>query len=785
MFISQIGQKRAQTITLTLSLLVLSCQARDGKHASLVSPPLPSLAPHWPTKSTLTPTSSDSLLVTGDMSPTPTESLFATPSASLQPTTSPLPEIAASPIQSPIPIPIPTPSPSPIVEITSGADSGLSMVLASPSAYDELVYHAREFSIVAQPSFSGGDITVSVHFDQALTEPVKLYREREHAYGASDKIAERMGRPEMRSVAFTITKSGDYKTATTEKYLPSQGALLNDRRSMEVEQEFEFESSVSRSAQRHVATINTAPWWYLKNFLNIDPYVLYPVIVFLHGMGSEYRPGQLFGNLKSALRASFTRLPKLRQAIWWTPIYDSRLAIVENREIIKKKLFENFGAVPLYFVAHSMGALLARDLAADPLLAPHVIGGSLLGGANIGSPFMPQKRMRASILGQPDATALLAAQKLSLATTLPNILEVAASQKPFNEIVSMLDEGFTSRGALCLASGRTDIPVVQTSVWLNTGLFPLSVFETLSNDDRFILPCQYASYYGLPESLKRYRDGKCFTNFVQALRWHEENQQLTSEPRWTVYAGHYRGDELRVSRQSFLMKLVRPELLAAFLLKTPTAEEEALQFSAGVMNERVTLDGTPKRLTDGLVDIEDALLLRDGAYIEASDSRVDNLRVDHETIRTRLPSDVREYHVLLRSHRGIIAGKTDDDPELFGFLADDIVDAIQRFTDRSEAFGTSDIQEVVKIVKDQYERRETFWIGDTEYFYEYTIKNPQFSVCAGKSHCREVTFVIEKRLYKRVTDGYRWEDWYVGRDPDTQGRVTTYRVWKSWRVLLP
>lgn len=230
---------------------------------------------------------------------------------------------------------------------------------------------------------------------------------------------------------------------------------------------------------------------------------------------------------------------------------------------------------------------------------------------------------------------------------------------------------------------------------------------------------------------------------------------------------------------------MRPELLAALLLKSAASEEEALQFSGGVMNERVTLDGIPKRLSDGLVDTEDALLLRDGTYIERADSLADNLKVNHDAIRARLPGDVKEYHVLLRSHRGIIAGKTDDDPELFGLLIGDIVDAIQHFNDRSDVFSANDTQETLKIIKDQYERRETLWLGDTEYFYQYTVKNPQFSTCIGESLCREARFTIEKRLYKRVTDGATWEDWYEGRDPDISGRVKAYRIWKNWRVFLP
>lgn len=789
MFISRMRQKGVRIIALILPLLALSCQARDGKLASLITPPLPSLAPQRPIQFTPAPALSDSLPVTHDAPPTQAESPIVIPSETPSPTVSVPSSATPLPEQTPTPIPTPTPSSSPPVEITNGADRGLSIILASPSVYSYLVHHAQEFSVIAQPSFNEAVATLSVRFDQSPSKPVKLYREREHEYGASDKIAEQMPLSGTRMVTFTINKPGDYKTATAEKYQPPPGALMDDNRISEAEQGYEFNGaqrqSSTLSTRRHIATINTAPWWYLKNFLNLDPYALHPVIVFLHGMGSEYRSGQLFGNLKNALRAAVITYPSLREAVWWTPVYDSRLTIVENKEIIKNKLLRIFGAAPLYFVAHSMGALLARDLAADPALRPNVIGGSLLGGANVGSPFVPQKRMRASILGQPDATAILTAQKLSLAATLPNVLEVAASQKPFNEIVSMLDEGFTSRGALCLASGRADVPVTQTSVWLNTGFFPLPVSETLSDDDRFVLPCQYAPYYGLPESLKRYRNGKCFTNFAHALRWHEENQQLINEARWVVYAGHYRGDELRASRRAFLLKLMRPELLAAFLLKTPTAEEEALQFSGGVMNERVTLGGTPKRLSDGLVDVEDALLLRDGAYIEAYDSRVNDLKVDHGIIRARLPGDVREYHVLLRSHRGIIAGKTDDDPELFGLLIGDIVDAIQRFKERGSTFTSNDSQETLKIIKSQYERRETLWIYDTEYFYEYIVKYPQFNICAGESHCRDIRFTIEKRLYKRVTDGYAWEDRYVGRDPDITGRVMAYRVWESWCVLLP
>lgn len=420
---------------------------------------------------------------------------------------------------------------------------------------------------------------------------------------------------------------------------------------------------------------------------------------------------------------------------------------------------------------------MARDLADDPDLKDLVVGGVMLAGAN-GSPWMPKSRMRPSIADQPDSTALLAAQTLALAKTMPNITETLFQSKSLPSLVRALDEGMTSKGALSLATARDDIPTRTYQLRLNVGIYPFPLQETLTADDAFTLPCSDQYFPQKPRDT-RIRYGSCFANFARELRIWEHEQKLDNVPRWYAYAGLFRGNELRSARTTFLQRLTSMEAIIRFMTDTTgPMDEEALRFAASLLADRITKDGVLKRFSDGLVDPEDAWLLEDGPSIESPLSERDNLVVDQSIVQRRLPRDIIAARAFYRSHREIVVGLSPNDHELFTPIAQDIGALLSAYRSQGDAYVDSELDSVRSEIEKSYHMVQGSYDSSGRVVAVKTttvqFRPPVF--CGQDAPCVDVPYDVIQ-IYDNRT---------VNRQTITVLKSESrraYRVWRAWRLF--
>ncbi len=691
------------------------------------------------------------------------------------------------------PTPLVTPPPLFLVVTPTPLEVGSSSVqpriiiegpeVAALKADEKQTVHAVLLDQAHLISVEGSLKTVATHslsipIAPTLRDAMNVYRARDDVYGSFDGNGKASINTSANKATFEVKGSGDYLISGDEIYIPPTDALIPipDAAQEKVETEKDGApiaiSSLRTTRTRRIAS--AIPNLHVKNYLGRDPFVLEPVILFLHGMG-EREPLLLWRNCMNYLRNTVGNKELFKGVPFFVPTYNSSNAVHVSKEWIKSKIFELFGSVPLILACHSMGCLVARDLAADPEISDLVVGGVLLAGANLGSPWVPKKRMRSSLTNQPDATALLTAQTAALAKVMPHILEYSQRAKSLSSLVQSLDEGLTSKGALSLATARGDIPRVPFQTRLTIWPYTVPFREVLSEEDAYVLPCDPGFFPQTPtKTVIRY--GRCYANFAHELRVWERQRGLI--PRWYAYAGYYRGAELRSARESFLQRLASTELLKRYLSdSTRELDEEGLKFAASLLADRITRGGVRKRFSDGLVDPEDVWMLEDGPYIESATSRRDNLQLDEGVIRQRLPRDVINYRSFLRSHSQIVRGLSENDSELFGAIAQDMGSLMQQHTSQGSDYQESDLDGIRDEIKKTY--------------YNYQLVYDVYDrIVAAK--ITSVAFRQTTQCSTRVGCADLFYDVILTTDNKKTGTTTTtilksesrraYRVWRAWRL---
>ena len=358
-----------------------------------------------------------------------------------------------SPFQSPLPsTPDITPTPPHIV--IDGSEDGFLKADEQQTVHTAFLEDAHLVSIKGTQSLSASH-SLSLPLKKEPRGTLNVYRARDASYGSFDTIGKASLSADARTATFAFTSPGDHLLAGEETYIPpSQVVVVTPdavQESFEVEVDNQVLAATSLQTRYRRRIASTTPNLHVRNYLGRDPFVLQPVVLLLHGMDERDAP-KLWRNITVYLRTKAANKGLFKGMPFFIPTYNSLNAVHVSKEWVKQQLFERFGSVPIILACHSMGCLVARDLAADPDVRDLVVGGVLLAGANLGSPWVPKKRTRPSLASQPDATTLLTAQTLALAKVMPNGIESPQITQSLSQLVQSFDEGLTSKGALTRVS---------------------------------------------------------------------------------------------------------------------------------------------------------------------------------------------------------------------------------------------------------------------------------------------------------------------------------------------
>jgi len=228
-----------------------------------------------------------------------------------------------------------------------------------------------------------------------------------------------------------------------------------------------------------------------------------------------------------------------------------------------------------------------------------------------------------------------------------------------------------------------------------------------------------------------------------------------------------------------MRRLVSPEAIALFLAdQTGILDEEALKFAASLLADRITSTGIQKRLTDGLVDDEDAFLLDDGPSIESAQSRRDNLLVDSAIVEQRRPKDVIATREVLRSHREIVHGTSANDSELFGSIAADFGALLTNYRSQPLSYEDSELDSVREEIKKSYYATQTIqdFRGSILGIETTTARFTSAAPCTQTTPCVDLSYDVE-RIF---------QDWNTGKItiiPVKSESRRAYRVWRAWRLF--
>lgn len=706
--------------------------------------------------------------------------IFATSSTSPMPLETALPTSSYSPTATPQTL-IPSSTPNPTIPPTAWVDDSIKTevrITEREAPQAPFMEEAHLLSLEAIGTY-GGASPVFVRISPSTPPTLDTYLFRKKSHGSSDYTGPANVDVSAGRASFVAKELGEYLLAGNETYFPPSDVDISIDRPVSESVDFESNTQeVSSSALQALGRrriMSVSPNLHVRNYLQEKQYRLRPLILYFHGMGERY-PKKSWENITSYLKNSAANREQLKGTIFSILQYDSLQAVHVSKERIKAVLLQTTGSVPILVVCHSMGCLEARDFMADPDMKDLFIGGIMLGAAN-GSPWVPKKRMRPSMTGQPDATALLTAQTAALAKVLPNMMESYFSSKSLSELVSMFDEGMTSKGALSLATARDDIPTATYQLRFNIGIYPMRFSETLTPDDVFTLPCS-DKYFPQTPRTTRIRYGKCYANFARELRQWERQQGLDTVPRWYAYAGYFRGNELRSARETFLKRFVSMEAARRFFTDTTgPMDEEALKFAASLLSDRVTKDGIPKRITDGLVDYEDACLLNDGPSIESASSKKDNLIIDQFIVRQRLPGDIIAVRSFLRSHRQIVRGLSSKDSELFESIAQDMGTLLNTYYSQSETYADADLNGIHdEIEKPYHDVQNVYDSRGIAVIKTTTVQFRQPIPCSGEKFCFDLPYDVV-----RITDDQRANKQTIDILKSESRRA--YRIWRAWRLF--
>lgn len=738
-------------------------QSRPSDNKSLAPTPL------QPTEFSHIPNTSPSPIFpypqsSGDLMPTPQNSATSPPASSTVVVIIPIPPIEQASDSSSVWIENP--------------QAAIIAVREEETIHTAFIEEAHSIIVETADALSG-ESSVSLRVSAQAPSELDLHRIRLESYGSSDFVGRIRVASSSSTVTFATSQGGEYLIGGDETYEPPREISVPMQQpaqeSLSLDSNSDDISAASlRAMRRRVASVSNL--LRVKKYIQEQSFRVRPIILFLHGMG-ERNPGGLWSHITTYLKTSASNKEQLKGTVFLIPTYNSLQAVHVSALRLKQLIIERIGAAPMIIACHSMGCLVARDFAADPDIKDHIVGGVMLAGAN-GSPWMPKKRMRRSLAEQPDSTALLTAQTLALAKVMPNIVESFSPSKPLSSLVESLDEGTVSRGALSLATGRDDIPTHAYRIKLRLGLYPLLFNETLSPDDAYTLPCSNEYFPQWPLE-RRIRYGKCYANFVRELRAWERQQGLDTVPRWYAYAGYFRGNELRAARETFLRRLASIQLVTQFITDTgERMREEGLKFLASLLADRAIKNGKPKRLSDGLVDVEDAWLENDGVLLESASSRRDDMRIDMAIAEQRRPADVIALRAFFRDHSQIVRGLNANDTELFEPIAKDFGALLAAYRGQDTSYSDGELTSVRNEVKQEYAASEGLYDAGGTIIGAKTTQAVfrQAIPCEGIALCVDLPFDVIT-----TTD-----NWKTGQQAQATIKTDTrraYKIWRAWRLF--
>jgi pimeloyl-ACP methyl ester carboxylesterase len=405
------------------------------------------------------------------------------------------------------------------------------------------------------------------------------------------------------------------------------------------------------------------------------------LVVFVHGAGSESKPGYRWTRLKNFLLTRFIRDEEPRKLFeFWSFQYDSTKEIAENAFLLRDAIHEKFGARPYIVVAHSMGGLLAEVLYADEFSRRTFLGIITLGTPHHGSPFAIPKMYREMASRQAFPTLkyiLYWGVSNNFASAIPSPTGKNNAVDPFTDFSPNV---FTV-GHRCLAFDGFDgeIPTRTYTLPFIVGEEAQQLTETLSRDDRLCVPCQDSKLYTYPglTDIPHTRTVPCYFNFAEGLAKLKEYTGSAMWPHAFRYAGYFQ--ELVDARYEkiLLFDMAVKNLNGVLHNRSETGEQQALRYAAMDMFSLSSITQgiqSPFNATDGLVHVASALAQAGNVSVVDAQSTLARLMLNEGIIEQQKPLDTIAYRLFPDySHLDIVIGKSSDDARLFIQIGTDML----------------------------------------------------------------------------------------------------------------
>jgi len=401
--------------------------------------------------------------------------------------------------------------------------------------------------------------------------------------------------------------------------------------------------------------------------------------VFVHGAGSEAKPGYRWTRLKNFLLTTSAQNQTIRDSFeLWSFQYDSTKEIAVNALLLRDAIHAKFGARPYIVIAHSMGGLLAEFLYADEFSRKTFLGMVTLGTPYHGSPFAIPKMYRemASHQALPTLKYIMYwGVSNNFAATIPSPTGQNLAVDPFTDFTPSV---FTV-GHRCLAFDGFDgeIPTRTYTLPFTVGQEARQLTETLSENDRLCVPCQYSKLYTYPglTAIPHTSTFPCYFNFAEGLAKLKEYTGSATWPHAFRYAGYFQ--ELIEARYAkvLLFDMAVKNLNGVLHDRSETTEQQALRYAAMDMFALPSVTQgiqSPFAATDGLVHVASALAQTGRASIIDSRSTNGKLFLNETAIEQQKPTDTIAYRLFPGySHLDIVIGKSSNDARLFNQIATD------------------------------------------------------------------------------------------------------------------
>jgi len=651
--------------------------------------PLSQTASSVATSSVPQATESGSPIVPPQNTVTPSPPPIPQATQSIPPTSPPTPPV--------IPVP-PTPSPPPatvIVPISfprlafflDSNDQGKASLTESTDTSGSLLENARAIEISPLTSVDQGSIAVHVALSNQQTPANEL-----SVFKKSPLVADwiktdikpvdtqngyvRVPVPAPSSGAEEYLVAGREKpllgNATFEN-IPSitapQDPLLTD----DIQA-----SSVSRMTSHR--KIQSAVWPSIPdNEVIKNPLNKKILAILVHGAGSEGKPGYRWNRLKNFALTKSARSQEFKNSFdFWSFQYDSTKEVAVNALLLRDAIHSKFGARPYIVIAHSMGGLLAEFLYADEFSRKTFLGMITLGTPYHGSPYAIPKMFREMVSHQAFPTLkyiMYWGVSNNFVSAIPSPTGQNLVVDPFTDFTPSV---FTV-GHRCLAFDGFDgeIPTRTYTLPFTVGKDAVRLTETLSNEDRLCVPCQYSKLYnytglsGIPHT----NGFPCYFNFVEGLAKLKTYMGSAGWPHAFRYAGYFQ--ELVDVRYEkvVLFGMAINNLNGLLHDRTETREQQALKYAAMDMLSLSSVTGgiqSPFTPTDGLVHVSSALAHKGRASIVDSRSTNARLILDESVIEQQKPADTIANRLFPDySHLDMVIGKSENDTKLFDQIVTD------------------------------------------------------------------------------------------------------------------